>query len=66
MPSTVIRYYHYDAGRRELRIGFQSGKRYTYEDVPVEIYESMKAAYSKGEYFNAHIRDRFRYRRGPD
>ena len=61
MPSHVIRWFTYDDERRELRVVFTSGKRYIYQDVPREIYDSMRAAFSKGEFFNEHIRDRFRF-----
>ena len=63
MPSTVIRSYHYDRRRRELDIVFQSRRRYTYRDVPEDTYEAMKAAFSKGEFFNRHIRDHFAFER---
>jgi hypothetical protein len=63
MPSRVIRFFRYDAARSELVVTFQSGKCYRYEQVPVELYESMRNAFSKGEFFNAHIRDRFSFRR---
>lgn len=63
MPSAVIRYFAYDPDRRELKITFQSGRRYVYEGVPPEVHEAMKGAFSKGEFFNEHIRERFRFRR---
>lgn len=63
MPSTVIRHYTYDEPSRELRILFQSGKRYVYQDVPKSTFEAMKASFSKGEYFNRHIRGQFSYTR---
>jgi hypothetical protein len=66
MPSQVIRFFHYDAARRELRIVFQTGRRYTYLDVPQETYAAMKASFSKGEYFNREIRGRFAFRREHD
>ncbi len=65
MPSTVIRFFRYDAAKRELLVVFQSGRRYVYRDVPQEIHDGMKASFSKGEYFNAHIRDRYTYERDP-
>jgi lysyl-tRNA synthetase class 2 len=40
---------------------FQSGRMYVYEDVPEELATRMRAAFSKGEFFNDHIRDRFRF-----
>ena len=59
MPSSVIRFFRYDAARRELLVIFQSGRRYRYQRVPPELNAEMKQAFSKGEFFNAHIRDRF-------
>jgi hypothetical protein len=40
---------------------FQSGRMYVYEDVPEELATRMRAAFSKGQFFNDHIRDRFRF-----
>jgi hypothetical protein len=67
MPSTVIRSFAYDPATHELRVVFQSGHPYTYRGVPEQTYAALKAAVSKGEYFNAHIRDRFVFiKAGPD
>ena len=60
MPSSVIRTFFYDASRKELRIVFQTGRQYVYKEVPEGIFEGLKRAFSKGVYFNAHIRDHFR------
>ena len=62
MPSTVIRGFDYAPERRELLIEFTTGRRYVYADVPEEEVKAMRAAFSKGRYFNAHIRDRFKCR----
>jgi hypothetical protein len=59
MPSRVIRSFEYDADRQALSILFQSGRHYIYQDVPPSTFEAMKAAFSKGEFFNSHVRDRF-------
>lgn len=66
MPSTVIRAHRYSAARRELTILFQSGKAYTYLGVPEDVHAGMKAAASKGEYFNREIRGRFAFVRNTD
>jgi hypothetical protein len=63
MPSSVIRAFRYDAASRDLRIEFQSGRRYIYKDFPPESYAAMKAAFSKGEFFNEQIRDRYAFTR---
>ena len=66
MPSTVIRSYRYDPQRRELAIVFQTRRAYTYSEVPHETYAALKAAFSKGEFFNRHIRGKFVFTREAD
>jgi hypothetical protein len=66
MPSAVIRAFYYNAARHELSIVFQSGRRYAYQDVPETTYQEMKAAFSKGEFFNTRIRDHFQFVRNED
>lgn len=61
MPSSAIRFYRFDAMRRELLIVFTSGRRYLYADVPKEVAAAFDAAESKGTFFNAEIRDRYDY-----
>jgi len=61
MPSTLIRSFNYDADSQRLHVVFQSGRRYTYEQVPAATYTAMKSSFSKGEFFNAHIRDKFSF-----
>jgi hypothetical protein len=61
MPSSVIRFFRYDPAKQELLIVFQTGRRYVYHEVPEQTYLDMTAAFSKGEFFNAHVRDRFRF-----
>ncbi len=63
MPSSVIRSYHYDPLQRRLELQFVSGRRYHYHDVPAETWRGMRQAFSKGEFFNAHIRDHYRFTR---
>jgi hypothetical protein len=63
MPSTVIRSFDYDAGQRSLMVQFVSGRRYTYLAVPKYVFDQMKLSSAKGEFFNAHIRNRFRFER---
>jgi hypothetical protein len=63
MPSTSIRKSEYDPATHTLSIWFvTSGSRYDYEGVPPETYARFQTAFSKGRFFNAHIRDRFRFR----
>lgn len=63
MPSSVIRAFDYDASARRLKVTFVTGKLYIYLDVPQDIADALRAARSKGEYFNRAIRDHFRFER---
>ena len=60
MPSSVIRRFDYLPARKALNVEFVSGRRYRYADVPSEVAEAFRAAFSKGRFFNARIRDHYR------
>jgi len=66
MPSSVIRNFRYLPRERQLEIVFVTGRRYLYLEVPEKTYAAMREAFSKGEFFNAHIRDRFAFVRLED
>ena len=59
VESYVVARVRYDAEARTLDIEFRSGKIYRYCDVRTATYDEFVAAESKGQFFNAHIRDRF-------
>jgi lysyl-tRNA synthetase class 2 len=63
MPSSVISTFHYEPDKRRLDVVFVRGRRYAYHAVPAPLAAAMKQALSKGEFFNSHIRDRFRFTR---
>jgi KTSC domain len=63
MPSSVIHFYRYDPGTRELLVVFRSGWKYVYGNVPSDVFAEMNAAFSKGEFFNRHIRDKYPFTR---
>jgi hypothetical protein len=59
MPSTVIRRFEYHGPSSTLRITFVSGDLYAYREVPPGVAEGLRAAFSKGRFFAAHVRDRY-------
>jgi len=63
VSSEVLRSVGYDATRRILEAEFTSGAVYRYSGVPPEVHEGLMAADSHGHYFNAYIRDQYRYDR---
>jgi KTSC domain/Phytanoyl-CoA dioxygenase (PhyH) len=63
MPSSVIGHIAYQESRSELIVTFVSGKTYAYGLVPKRVYEDFRSSGAKGNFFNAHIRDRYPARR---
>jgi hypothetical protein len=62
MPSTAIGKIDYDETTQQLSVSFvTNGRRYVYFDVPLGEYEAFRHAFSKGTWFNTHIRDRYQH-----
>ena len=67
MPNVIsssLRSANYDDRTATLIIVFRNGGRYLYKDVPRTLYEALLSAPSKGSYFDAYIKDRYRFNRG--
>jgi len=61
MPSSVINKYFYKPELKILTIVYVSGAVYDYLDVPQEVFDDFRAAFSKGIYLNKNIKPNFRY-----
>lgn len=61
--SSNIARFRYQADTRVLTVEFTKGGRYDYFDVPLHVFEGMKAAVSKGQYLAQNIKNRYRYAR---
>ena len=46
---------------RTLDIWYKGGSRYTYFDVPAEVYRALLAAPSVGAFVNAQVKDVYRF-----
>lgn len=46
-----------------LYVRFKSGALYQYFDVPVEVYEAMVIAPSKGKFLHQEVKDTYEYER---
>ena len=57
VESSNIAAVGYDGEEKELRIEFNSGKTYAYQDVPSELFDGIMEAKSVGKYFHANIRN---------
>ena len=62
VESSMIKAVGYDLTSQELEIEFTSGRVYRYTGVPVEVYEGLLAAESKGQYMHAYVLDLYPYR----
>lgn len=62
MPSSVISSFTYDPKAGRLVVTFVTGRIYEYGDVPAAVAANFRASFSKGMFFNAEIRDRYRHR----
>ena len=47
----------------ELTLTFATGRAYVYSLVPPAVFAAFEAAASKGAFHNAHIRDRYPFRK---
>jgi hypothetical protein len=65
MPSAAIRSFAYDPASETLTVTFVTGRRYAYAAVPPQVAAAFAGAFSKGQFFNAAIRNRYAYRRLP-
>lgn len=58
--STAVQAASYNPQTDTLTLWFTSGGQgYDYYNVPQHVYEGLLRAPSKGQYFNAYIRDRY-------
>jgi len=62
MPSSVISSFTYEPQRQRLVVTFVTGRVYEYSAVPAAVAANFRASFSKGVFFNSHIRDQYRCR----
>jgi hypothetical protein len=65
VESRVLAAIAYDHNWHQLYVEFRSGNIYCYSGVPVERYEELLVADSKGKYFRRYILNRYPYQRIP-
>jgi hypothetical protein len=64
LESKMLTSVWYDTDRQVLYLRFRkTGDVYRYFELPVTEYQAFLDAESRGRFFLAHIRDRFRYER---
>ena len=63
VASSTIRNVGYDAGAMTLEVEFLNERVYQYFDVPQQVFDGLMTAPSVGEFFNANIKNVYRFAR---
>ena len=61
--STCVQALRFEIEDEELIVHFVKGQVYSYDSLPQEVYQEFKDSSSRGEYFNANIRNNYSYSR---
>ena len=61
VESSMIHAVGYEAKTKTLEVVFNSGRTYSYEDVPPKVYKELMAAESKGRFMRDEIIDTYEY-----
>jgi hypothetical protein len=59
VASSAIKAVGYDPSSRRMKITFTQGHTYDFCRVPQSVYEGLMRAFSKGTYYNDHIKERY-------
>jgi hypothetical protein len=59
--SSAVERARYSPSGGTLDIWYKGGDRYSYFDVPLDVYERLRTAPSAGEYVNREIKPHYRY-----
>jgi hypothetical protein len=59
VSSSAILSIGYNPQTGHKRIQFQQGHTYDFCRVPVNVHAAFMRSYSKGAYYNDHIKDRY-------
>jgi hypothetical protein len=57
--SSALEAVGYDPAIRRMRIRFTGGNTYDFCGVPEQVHRGLMTAWSKGTYYNDHIKDRY-------
>jgi hypothetical protein len=63
IQSSNIRKTEYDTESKDLIVEFNNGLRYSYENVPHQVYTQFRMSESQGKFFNSKIAKTYQYRK---
>jgi hypothetical protein len=65
VDSSAVERVDYTEASATLDIWYKGGGRYSYFDVPAEVYQALLAAPSIGAFVNGRIKDHYRFEEEP-
>jgi aspartokinase-like uncharacterized kinase len=63
IQSSNIRKTEFDTETKELVVEFNNGLRYSYENVPHQVYTQFRMSESQGKFFNTKIAKTYKYKK---
>jgi hypothetical protein len=63
IQSSNIRKTEFDTETKELVVEFNNGIKYSYENVPHQVYTQFRMSESQGKFFNSKIAKIFKYKK---
>jgi aspartokinase-like uncharacterized kinase len=63
ITSSNIKRTEYDTQTKNLLVEFNNGAKYSYEDVPHQLYTQFRMSESQGKFFNSKISKTFKYKK---
>lgn len=63
IQSSNIKRTEFDTDSKELVVEFNNGFRYSYENVPHQVYTQFRMSESQGKFFNSKIAKVYKYKR---
>ena len=63
VESSNINAVGYDTSFGGLVVEYKNGNKYMYEKVPMEVYENLLKAESKGRFINESVKGKFEYKK---
>ena len=64
LVSSNIQGIAYNEAEHTLHVEFKNGGRYTYKNVPQDVYEDFLSAGSPGSFFASEIKDVYTFSKG--
>jgi hypothetical protein len=63
IDSSNLKHAIYDTQSKELIITFKNDVKYSYENVPWEVFTKLRMSESQGKFFNLNISKNYKYKK---